>query len=677
MDSVSIDGLNPDEAKKEMLRLIDKLNQWSHEYYELDSPTVEDSVYDNLYEKLTRIEHKYPDLVSKDSPTQKVGGAVLDGLNKVNHDVPMLSLGDVFSKRELFEFLNRLKNNNPGINAYNCELKIDGLSISLRYENGIFVQGSTRGNGLIGEDITENLKTIPSIPKKLTKPINIEVRGECYMPKKSFVKLNEQREKDGQKPFANPRNAAAGSLRQLDSMVTKSRNLSTFMYNVSDYNDLKSDTQSGMLEELSSLGFSVNDTYQVTHNSDEIGKYIDNYTNQRSQLDYGIDGIVVKTNSLALQSKIGHTVKVPRWAIAYKFPPEEAETKLLNVEWTVGRTGVVTPTAIMDEVTLAGTKVSRASLHNPDYLREKGLRIGDVVRLHKAGDIIPEISEYIASKRPDDSEKIDIPDECPSCEAKLVHLDEEVVLRCINPKCPAQLTEQINHFASRNAMNIDGLGPKIVNQLFENNLVSDVASLYSLNYDDLFKLDKFGEKATNNLINSINNSKKNSLERLLFGLGIRHIGAKASKLIAKHFGSMDKLIHADSDDILQIDTIGQTIADSIKTYFANDDSIKLIDELRRADVNMKYLGSNAQNIPENIFNDKHIVLTGKLQEMSRPQAMEILETLGAKIIGSVSSKTDILIAGEKAGSKLTKAQSLNVKIMSESDFLKEINRIND
>ncbi|MCL0329693.1 NAD-dependent DNA ligase LigA [Apilactobacillus xinyiensis] len=675
MDSFSVENLSKDDAKSELVKLVNQLNQWSHEYYELDSPTVEDSVYDHLYEKLVQIERKYPDLISPDSPTQKVGGDVLDDLSKVNHKVPMLSLGDVFSKQELAEFLKRLVNNNPEVDAYNCELKIDGLSISLRYENGIFIQGSTRGNGLIGEDITNNLKTIPSIPQKLTHPVNIEVRGECYMPKASFVSLNEQREKDGQKPFANPRNAAAGSLRQLDPAVTKSRNLSTFMYNVANYDDLNSNTQSGMLKELQELGFSVNDTYQVARNESEINEYIDKYTSKRNDLSYGIDGIVVKTNNLKLQEKIGHTVKVPRWAIAYKFPPEEAETKLLDVEWTIGRTGVVTPTAIMNEVTLAGTKVSRASLHNPDYLNEKALRIGDVVKLHKAGDIIPEISEYIPERRPVESLPIIVPTNCPSCGAKLVHLDEEVVLRCINPQCPAQLTEQINHFASRNAMNIDGLGPKIVNQLFENNLVSNVASLYSLSNDQLLKLDKFGEKAADNLIKSINNSKSNSLERLLFGLGIRHVGVKASKLVAKHFKDINAIINANADDILEIDTIGQTIADSIVTYFSNEDSIELITELKKFNLNMSYLGVS-NDIPDNVFMNKRIVLTGKLNEMSRPKASEMLEQLGAKIIGSVSKNTDILIAGEKAGSKLNKAESLNVKIMSENEFLEEINRIN-
>ena len=663
------------DIQTEYNQLKNQIKQWSIEYYQNDKPSVEDNVYDQNYRRLQEIEEAHPELIAEDSPTQNVGGQILSGFNKVNHDIPMLSLGDVFSEEELSDFINRLNNNYPQIKQYNCELKIDGLAISLRYEDGILVQGSTRGNGTIGEDITTNLKTIESIPQKLTRPVTIEVRGECYMPKASFVKLNDQREKNGESVFANPRNAAAGSLRQLDSKVTAERKLSTFMYNVADYNDLESTTQDGLLEELKDLGFTINPTYRVIENMDDVNDYIQYYTQRRDELSYGIDGIVIKENDLALQEEIGTTVKVPKWAIAYKFPPEEVETKLIDIEWTVGRTGVETPTAVMNEVQLAGTKVSKASLHNPDYLNEKGVRIGDTVKLHKAGDIIPEISEYIPSKRPSDSEEYVIPTTCPSCGDKLVHLDEEVALRCINPKCPAQLSEQINHFASRNAMNIDGLGPRIVQQLFDRDMLDDAASLYKLTQEELETLDKFGTKSATNLLSAIDNSRSNSVERLLFGLGIRHVGAKAARIIAEHFGDLDHLISASSEDIAAIDGMGQTIADSIVTYFNNPEAKALIEEFKTVGVNMQYLGARLDNVDlsDSPVNDKTVVLTGKLSVWTRPKATEWLENHGAKVTGSVSKKTDILIAGEDAGSKLEKAQNLGIEIWTEEEFSSVVN----
>ncbi|MEJ6399617.1 NAD-dependent DNA ligase LigA [Nicoliella lavandulae] len=667
------DQLSESEAAQKINELKPKLKQWSQEYYEHDKPSVEDAVYDQHYAQLVKLEQQYPDLITADSPTQNVGGKVLPQFSKVDHQIPLLSLGDVFSKAELDDFTERLKKNYPKVNQFNCELKIDGLSISLRYENGIFVEGSTRGNGQIGEDITQNLKTIPSIPQKLTKPITIEVRGECYMPKESFAKLNEERERNGDNVFANPRNAAAGSLRQLDSRVTASRHLSTFMYNVADYNDIQADTQSGMLAELQELGFKINPDYQVADSLTTINEYIDKYQAKRDQLPYGIDGIVIKVNQLDLQMQIGATVKVPKWAIAYKFAPEEEETKVLAIEWTVGRTGVVTPTAVMEPVQLAGTVVARASLHNPDYLNEKGIRIGDTVKLHKAGDIIPEISEYIPSKRPHDSQPYVIPDKCPSCGAKLVHLDDEVALRCINPACPAQLTEQMTHFASRNAMDITGLGPRIVKQLFEHHLVSDVASLYTLNFKDLLNLDKFGEKSAENLLNSINNSRSNSMERLLFGLGIRHVGAKAARLIAEHFKTMDALMQADSESIAEINSMGTVIADSITTYFDSQPAQTLIDQLKSVGVNMTYTRANESNADNSFFNQKRIVLTGKLEQMTRPAATAWLQDHGADVTSSVSKKTDLVIAGKDAGSKLTKANDLDVPVWDEQRFISAIN----
>ncbi|UQS85727.1 NAD-dependent DNA ligase LigA [Apilactobacillus apisilvae] len=667
--------MSDSDLKKEYSELKDQLNLWSRQYYYNDQPSVEDSVYDDNYRQLQILETQNPNLITSDSPTQHVGSQTLPGFDKVHHEIPMLSLGDVFSKQELAEFVNNLNKNYSQITEYNCELKIDGLAISLRYQNGKLVQGSTRGNGTIGEDITNNLKTIKSIPHKLTRPINIEVRGECYMPKESFAKLNEQRERDGENVFANPRNAAAGSLRQLDSKVTASRNLSTFMYNVANYDDLNTNTQSGLLSELKYLGFNINPTYEVVKNMYDINNYIDKYTGQRDNLSYGIDGIVIKENNLELQKEIGATVKVPKWAIAFKFPPEEVETKLKNIEWTVGRTGVVTPTAIMDPVQLAGTIVSKASLHNSDYLEEKAVRVGDTVKLHKAGDIIPEISEYIPSKRPKNLEPYIIPSKCPSCGDELVHLDGEVALRCINPKCPAQLTEQINHFASRNAMNIDGLGPKIVQQLFDKGFLDDTASLYKLNRDELETLDKFGSKSANNLLTAIDNSRSNSMERLLFGLGIRHVGAKAAKIISKHFKSIKSLASAKIDDISSINTIGNTISKSIVTYFKNPEANKLIQEFEELGINMEYKESqlNSSNIESSFFNKKTIVLTGKLSQMSRPKAVSWLENHGAKVTSSVSKNTDLLIAGKDAGSKMDKAQKLNLLIWDENKFIDEMN----
>ncbi|GAY73231.1 DNA ligase [Lentilactobacillus kosonis] len=568
---------------------------------------------------------------------------------------------------------------NEAVNfEYNCELKIDGLAISLRYEQGKLVQGSTRGNGQIGEDITENLKTIKSIPQTLTRPVDIEVRGECYMPKASFVNLNEQRQRDGKSPFANPRNAAAGSLRQLDSKETAKRKLSTFMYNVADYDDLQTNTQSGLLAELSELGFTTNPASRVANSMAEVDSYIDEFNEKRDSLPYGIDGIVVKVNDLNTQLRLGATVKAPRWAIAYKFPPEEARTIVRDIEWTVGRTGVVTPTAVMDPVELAGTTVARASLHNPDYLIEKDIRIGDTVELHKAGDIIPEISKYLPEERSADSVVYEIPTNCPSCDSELVHLDDEVALRCINPQCPAQLTEGLTHFASRNAMNIDGLGPKIIAQLFDKKLLADVSGLYTIGMQDLLTLDKFGDKSATNLLNSIDSSRNNSLERLLFGLGIRHVGAKAARLIAQKFKDIDEIIKADASDIAEIDTMGMIIADSVATYFSQPESIDLIGRLKQVGVNMEYLGDSPEDIQasDSFFNGKKVVLTGKLQTTSRGTASEWLENRGAKVTGSVSKNTDLVVVGADPGSKYEKAVQLGIDIWNEEQFVSEMNKEN-
>lgn len=671
MTDKPVKELTENQAATEAADLRPQLIAWGKAYYDADAPSVEDDVYDRVYARLVALETAFPNIVTPESPTQHVGGTTRGDLPKVNHDIPMLSLGDVFSIDELKEFDARLRENVDEADRdfdYNCELKIDGLAINLHYENGKFVQGSTRGNGRIGEDITANLETLPSIPKVLTRPLTIDVRGECYMPKQAFLDLNERREAEGKSPFANPRNAAAGSLRQLDVAVTRDRKLATFMYNIADYDPLDTRTQSGLLDELAELGFSTNPTYQVAHDMDDVQAYIDTYTGKRSDLAYGIDGIVIKANPLPLQRELGATVKVPRWAIAYKFPPEEVQTVVRDIEWTVGRTGIVTPTAVMDPVPLAGSTVARASLHNPDYLEAKDIRIGDTVLLHKAGDIIPEISQFVADKRPADATVYPIPTHCPSCGAELVHLDEEVALRCINPSCPAQLAEGMNHFASRNAMNIDGLGPKIVAQLFDRQLVSDVASLYELTLDQLLTLDKFGEKSAQNLLTAIDNSRNNSLERLLFGLGIRHVGAKAARSIAEHFGDLDHLMAADADEIVAIDTIGQIIADSVVTYFSTDEVQHLIARLETVGVNLTYTSGAVVTAPDSEFAGQRIVLTGKLTELSRPEATAWLEQHGAKVTGSVSKKTDLVIAGEAAGSKLTKAQDLGITVWNEAQL---------
>lgn len=668
--SIPVAQLTLDQAKEEIGPLRKQIAQWGKEYYEQDSPTVEDYVYDRQYQRLVQIEQRFPELQTPDSPTQQVGGEAESQLTKVRHEIPMLSMGDVFSIEELMDFNHRQRENRDvDVEAeYNLELKIDGLSLSLVYENGKLVQGSTRGNGNIGEDVTENVRTIKSVPQELPEPLSVEFRGECYMPKESFAKLNAQREDDGQPIFANPRNAAAGSLRQLDPKVTANRDLDTFMYYVPEYQKLGVTTQAEALDRMRELGFKVNPHNRVVHNRQEIEDYINEYTAKRDQLAYGIDGIVEKVNDLETEEALGNTVKVPRWEIAYKFPPEEQPTIIRDIEWTVGRTGNVTPTAVMDPVQLAGTTVSRASLHNPDYLKEKDVRLGDTVYLHKAGDIIPEISKVNLSKRPADSEPYQIPTKCPACDSELVHLDDGVALRCINPMCPAQIKEGLAHFASRNAMDIGGFGPKIIEQLWDKKLIHDVAGLYALTEDQLLTLDKFGEKSATNLLTSINNSRNNSVERLLFGLGIRHVGAKAARLIMAHFNDLDQLMGASADEISAVDGIGPTIGESVETYFANEQVQSLIEELRQSGLNFTYLGSTTTVDESSDWNGKRVVLTGKLVEMTRTEAKDWLEAHGAKVTGSVSKKTDIVIAGEKAGSKLTKAQELGVDVWDEQRF---------
>jgi len=651
--------------------LKEQLNRWSHEYYVEDKPTATDAEYDKAYHELVALEVEHPEFVTADSPTQRVGGEVLDQFQKVTHTNPMLSLSNAFSKEDLEEFDARLRKLTNRAIEYVCELKIDGLSIALTYQNGQLVLGATRGDGTTGEDVTGNVRTIKSVPLSLKEPWNIEVRGECYMPKKSFVALNESREEEGLEVFANPRNAAAGSLRQLDPKIAAKRNLSVFLYSSPSVEELNVSTQEELLEKMAEIGFVTNPERLKCQTIDEVWNYIETIASKRPDLPYEIDGMVIKVNDFAVQEEIGFTVKAPRWAIAYKFPAEEAQTVVRDIEWTVGRTGVVTPTAVMDPVQLAGTTVRRASLHNIDLIKERDIRLEDTVVIHKAGDIIPEVTRVILEKRPETSKPYEFPTTCPVCHEKLEHLEEEVAIRCLNPKCPAQLTEGLSHFVSRNAMNMSGIGPRVIKQLFEEGLVMDVADLYKLTLDQLLALDKVQQKSSENILEAIEKSKENSLERLLTGLGIRHVGTKAAKELAQHFKTMTALQEASIEQLLEIDGLGDIIAYSVKTYFEQPSVQELIQELQDSGVNMTYLGVTKDDSAASghVLSGKTVVLTGTLEQLTRQDAKEKLESLGAKVTGSVSKKTDVVIAGHSAGSKLTKANDLGIEVWSEQQFL--------
>ncbi|GAA6825704.1 NAD-dependent DNA ligase LigA [Helicobacter pylori] len=653
------------------------LNQYSYEYYVKDNPSVPDSEYDKLLHELIDIESQHPEYKTADSPTVRVGGEAQSTFEKVNHDTPMLSLGNAFNEEDLRKFDQRIREQIGDI-KYMCELKIDGLAVSLKYENGRFVQGLTRGDGTTGEDITENLKTIHAIPLKINKPLTFEVRGEAYMPRSSFFKLNEAKEQNEEQPFANPRNAAAGSLRQLDARLAAKRKLSVFLYSVNDFTDFAADSQNDALKELDDLGFKTNQERRKVNNIDEVLDYIEYWTAQRESLPYDIDGIVIKVDDLSQQEEMGYTQKSPRWAIAYKFPAEEVVTQLLYIELSIGRTGVVTPTAILEPVRVAGTTVSRASLHNEDLIHEKDIRIGDSVVIKKAGDIIPEVINSIVDRRPDDSVPYHMPTHCPSCDHELVRIEGEVALRCINPKCQAQLIEGLIHFVSRQAMNIDGLGTKIIHQLYDNNKIKDVADIYYLTKEDLLPLERMGEKKVENLLSAIEQSKGNSLENLLFGLGIRHLGVKASQVVAEKYGSIERLFEVTEEEFVSIHDFGHKLAQSIVTYLENDDIRSLIDKLRQKHVNMEYKGVRTSDIeghPE--FKEKTIVLTGKLQQMTRNEAAEWLELQGAKVTNSVTKRTDLVIAGADAGSKLTKAEKFGTTVWSKDDFINKQNEISN
>ena len=643
-----------------MNELVALLNRYATEYYTSDNPSVSDSEYDCLYRELVELEAAYPDQVLADSPTHRVGGKVLDGFEKYSHQYPLYSLQDAFSREELEAFDARVRKELPHP-TYICELKIDGLSISLTYEKGILVVGATRGDGSIGENITENLKRVKDIPLTLPEELDITVRGECYMPRASFDQVNQARQENGEPEFANPRNAAAGTLRQLDTAVVAKRNLATFLYQ--EASPSTRDSQEKVLEHLEQLGFVVNPKRILAKSIDEIWDFIQEVGQEREKLPYDIDGVVIKVNDLAGQEELGFTVKAPKWAIAYKFPAEEKEAQLLSVDWTVGRTGVVTPTANLTPVQLAGTTVSRATLHNVDYIAEKDIRKDDTVIVYKAGDIIPAVLRVVESKRVSE-EKLDIPTNCPSCDSQLLHFEDEVALRCINPRCPAQIMEGLIHFASRDAMNITGLGPSIVEKLFAANLVKDVADIYRLKEDDLLLLEGVKEKSASKLYQAIQASKENSAEKLLFGLGIRHVGSKASQLLLQHFHSIENLAQADPEEVASIESLGSVIAQSLQTYFATEGSNILLDELKEAGVNLDYKGQTV--VANAALSGLTIVLTGKLERLTRSEAKSKLESLGAKVTGSVSKKTNLVVAGADAGSKLQKAQELSIEVRDEA-----------
>ncbi|WP_226035430.1 NAD-dependent DNA ligase LigA [Aquibacillus saliphilus] len=662
--------MDQQQAQNQIEQLRSQINKYNHQYHVEDNPSVSDYEYDQKMNELMELETQFPELVTSDSPSQRVGGAPLDAFEKVQHTVPMLSLANAFGEDDLIRFDRRVREG-LGVDevSYVCELKIDGLAVSLRYENGTFVQGATRGDGTIGEDITNNLKTIRSIPLRIDQQDTIEVRGEALMPQKSFLALNKAKEDNAEEAFANPRNAAAGSLRQLNPKIAAKRNLDIFLYAVGQWEVGTLSTHSERLTYLKEIGFKTNPEWRICNNIEEAINYVNSWVEERSNLNYDIDGIVIKVDRLDYQETLGFTAKSPRWAIAYKFPAEEVITKLYDIELSVGRTGVVTPTALLNPVKVAGTTVQRASLHNEDLIREKDIRINDTVVIKKAGDIIPEVVRVLSDERTGEEQVFQMPSDCPACGSELVRLEEEVALRCINPSCPAQLKEGLIHFVSRNAMNIDGLGEKVIEQLFHENLVHTIADLYKLERKELLKLERMGEKSVENLLAAIEVSKQNSLERLLFGLGIRHVGSKAARTLAEQFETIDHIVEATFEDYTSIYEIGEKMADSIVRYFDETRVKQLIDELRSLGLNMEYKGIRKSDKQEDsLFTDKTVVLTGKLEVLSREEAKEKIEAYGGKVTGSVSKKTDILIAGADAGSKLDKAKELGITVWDEQEL---------
>ena len=655
-----------EHIKEEIFKLVALLNKYSYDYYVEDNPQISDTEYDTLYKQLEKLEQKYPEFILDNSPTQRVGDRVLDEFEKVIHKVPMLSLSNTFSIEDLRDFDSRIsKLSSDDSIEYICELKIDGLAISINYENGKLVSAATRGDGMVGENVTENIKTIFSIPKTLKTKKSFEVRGEVYLPKKSFELLNKEREENNEVLFANPRNAAAGSLRQLDSKITAKRRLSAFIYSV--VGDENINSQKMALTVAADLGLPVNPNFKLCKTIDEVVDYIMYWEEHKQDLPYEIDGIVIKVNSYSLQEEIGSTQKSPRWATAYKFPEEELATKLLDIELSVGRTGIITPVAVLNPINISGSTVSKASLHNKDIIDELDIHIGDMVVVKKAGEIIPKVVRVVEELRLANSEKYIMPNICPSCKSKTFTKEGDPFTRCLNPDCPEQNIRKIIHFASREALNIEGLGDKVVATLYEKGIIKHTIDLFSLDRNKLVELERMGDKSVDNLLNAIENSKQSSLDKVIFALGILNVGKKAGKILAEYYKNLTNFSKATVDELLELPDIGLITAESIVDYLSNDNNLRFINELIEIGMNPQYEIQNKNT--DNIFSGKTIVLTGKLVELTRNEAKEYLERFGAKVTGSVTSKTDYVIAGEKAGSKLAKAEQLGIQVLSEDEFI--------
>ncbi len=664
----------PKSVVEEVERLRKEIAYHDYRYYILNDPIITDAEYDKLMLRLKELEAKYPELITPDSPTQRVGGAPAPEFKKVRHEEPMLSLDNAFSREDLIAFDQRVKRwSGEDSIEYVAEHKIDGVSVSLVYEDGIFVLGATRGDGVVGEDVTANLRTIKTLPLRLIKELSgrLEVRGEVFMTKEEFARINKEREEEGLPLFANPRNAAAGSLRQLDPKITASRALDIFVYYLVNPEKWGISTHWDALEFIKSLGFKINPYSRLCRNLDEVWEYCEEWEKKKGSLSYAVDGVVLKVNRIDLWRKLGATSKSPRWAIAFKFPPEEAITRVLNIVVNVGRTGVLTPVAILEPVHLEGTIVKRASLHNEDEIRRKDVRIGDWVIVRKAGEIIPEIVKVIKERRTGNEIEFKMPEKCPVCGASVVRPEGEVAYRCIGVNCPAQLKERIRHFASRDAMDIRGLGPAIIEQLVEKKLVRDLADIYYLTYDDLLSLERMGPKSASNLLKAIRDSKNRPLANLIFGLGIRYVGKVIAKILAEHFDTLDDLANASYSELVLIEGIGDKVARSIVGFFKEPQTISLIEKLRKAGVNLGKKIVKGE-IKDNFFKGKKVVFTGELESFTRSEASKLLESLGAQVLNSVSKKVDLVIVGENPGSKYQKALSLGIRIMREDEFIDKL-----
>ena len=660
------------QVQEEISKLVSLLNKYSYDYYVEDNPQISDTEYDTLYKQLEKLEENHPEYILENSPTQRVGDRILDEFEKITHKVPMLSLSNTFSTEDLRDFDARISKLVPDHSVeYICELKIDGLAISIKYENGRLASAATRGDGSVGEDVTENIKTIFSIPKVLKDNRTFEVRGEVYLPRKSFELLNSERESNNEVLFANPRNAAAGSLRQLDSKITAKRRLSAFIYSIVGDESIVS--QENALNTAKEYNLPVNPNFKLCKNIDEVIDYINYWTENKKNLPYDIDGIVIKVNSYSTQEEVGYTQKSPRWATAYKFPEEELATKLLDVELSVGRTGIITPVAILDPIVISGSTVSKASLHNKDIIDELDIHIGDMVVVKKAGEIIPKVVRVVRELRTEGSTKYTMPNTCPSCGQQTYIKENDPFTRCKNPDCPDQNIRRIIHFASRDALNIEGLGDKVVTTLYEKGIIAHTIDLFSLEREKLISLDRMGEKSVDNLLNAIENSKQNSLDKVIFALGILNVGKKAGKILAEKYLNLTNLMNATLDELVNLDDVGQITAESILDYLSDENNIKFINDLIKVGMNPQYEVQEVNT--DNIFAGKTVVLTGKLVELTRNEAKEYLEKYGAKVTESVTSKTDLVIAGEKAGSKLAKAEQLGIRVINEEEFANMVREV--